>query len=236
MTDVRRTPYSDVPHFPRSTALSHAGEWLSGSWEEVPVAVMSGRFHLYEGYSLEEITRPVRVMAALGVKTLIVTNAAGGLAPGLQVGDLLVLEDHINFTTRFPIAAAGDPPLLPCRASLVYAPHLREQVLAAAEREGLPVRSGVYIGVTGPNYETRAEYRFFRRIGDVVGMSTVPEALVAARCGMQVLGLSTVTNVCDPDHLGTTSGEEVAAAARSAERRIRTLLSATLREIAEARD
>lgn len=232
MTEVSRTPYGEIPYFPRSTALSHAGEWLSGRWENLPVAVMSGRFHLYEGYSLEEITRPVRVMAALGVETLIVTNAAGGLASGLAVGDLLLLEDHINFTTQFPVAAAGQAPLLPCRASAAYDPELRQLVLAAAEREGLAVRSGTYIGVTGPNYETRAEYRFFRQIADVVGMSTVPEALVASRCGLRVLGLSTVTNVCDPDHLGTTSGEEVAAAARSAERRIRTLLNATLRDIA----
>ncbi len=235
LTGVERVPYRSIPQFPRSTALSHAGEWLFGEWATgdgpaTPVAVMSGRFHLYEGYCFEEVTRPIQVMAALGVKTLIITNAAGGLASGLRVGDLVVIRDHINFTSRFPCGAPGDsdseaePCPLARRGGEIYDAALQEQLLRIAEEAGIRARSGVYIGVTGPNYETRAEYRFFRQIGDLVGMSTVPEALAAVRCGMRVAALSTVTNVCDPDDLATTSGDEVAAAARGAEDRIRTLL------------
>lgn len=233
LSRVQRVPYSEIPQFPRSTALSHAGEWLFGDWgasngPATPVAVMSGRFHLYEGYSFEQVTRPIRVMAALGVRTLIITNAAGGLASGLRVGDLVVIEGHVNFTSQFPCEAPGEPEFerLPIarRGGAIYDAALQQGMLKVAEQEGVRVRSGVYIGVTGPNYETRAEYRFFRQIGDVVGMSTVPEAMAAVRCGMRVAALSTVTNVCDPDDLATTSGDEVAAAARGAEDQVRKLL------------
>ena len=223
-----RIPYADIPHFCQSTAVGHAGEWLCGRWRGTPVAVMSGRFHLYEGYSFEQIGRAIRVMHGLGVDTLVVTNAAGGLSPDLRVGDLVVIEDHVNFAfcnpRRDPVVSGGGP----CRSGTFYDRGLHRSALAAAEGAGIRARSGVYIGVTGPNYETRAEYRFFRGLGDVVGMSTVPEATTAANLGMRVLGISTVTNVCDPDHLETTSGEEVAAAARNAADRVGAVIDGVL--------
>jgi purine-nucleoside phosphorylase len=227
-----RIPYREIPSFPVSTALGHAGEWISGEWNGIDLAIMSGRFHLYEGYPFDLIIRPIEVMRELGVETLIVTNAAGGLRPGLRVGDLIVLNDHVNFGFVTP-----QTPVLPLggdrgHSRRLYDEGLIDSACRAADVRGIRLFPGTYVGVTGPNYETRAEYRFFRQIGDVVGMSTVPEASAAAALGMRVLGLSTVTNVCDPDDLGVTSGAEVAAAARASEGHLRTILQAVLAELA----
>lgn len=216
--------YADIPGFPRSTAIGHAGRLIFGSCGDVPVAVLQGRTHLYEGYGVAEVTFPVRVLHALGVRRLVLTNAAGGLNPQLSVGDLVVIADHIDFTAaRFEFTAHGSPP--PQRSPHLYEPELVDHVLKVCRGEGIAAHRGTYVAVTGPNYETRAEYRMFRALGgDVVGMSTVPEALAAADLGLEVLAVSTVTNVCNPDRLAATDGQSVVDAAARAEWRLRVVL------------
>jgi len=177
-----KIPYEDVPHFPRSTAISHAGRLVLGRLCGLPVVAMEGRFHAYEGYSFQQLTFPVRVMKALGAELLVVSNAAGGLNPHYATGDVMVIDDHINLMGGNPLIGVNDDVLGPrfpdmCRP---YDPRLIERALEIARRENFAAHRGVYVAVTGPNLETRAEYRFLRLIGaDVVGMSTIPEALVA---------------------------------------------------------
>lgn len=192
-------PYSRIPGFPCTTVPGHQGELVLGSLEGVGVAVMMGRPHLYEGYSLDQIAFPVRLLGALGVDALVVTNAAGGLNPALDTGTLMVLEDHINLP-----GMAGHNPLIAVAGGQdrfvpmtdAYDEPLRRLVLEAAREKGIRIASGVYVQVTGPNFETNAEARFLRQIGaDAVGMSTVPEVLVARWLGMKVLGISCITNV-----------------------------------------
>jgi purine-nucleoside phosphorylase len=216
-------PYDDLPHFPRSTAIGHRGRLILGELAGVPVAAMQGRFHLYEGYSSQQVTLPVRVFNALGVGALFVTNAAGGLSPYHACGDLVVLDDHIDLMAGNPLIGVNDDGLGPRfpDMSRPYDPEFIEVAERIARREDFVLHRGVYVGMTGPTYETRAEYRFVRRIGgDVVGMSTVPEVIVAAHAGLRVLGLSTVTNVGLPDALGETSGEDVVQAAAIAGKRL----------------
>jgi purine-nucleoside phosphorylase len=193
--------------------------------------MMQGRCHLYEGYPLDDVTLPVRVLAALGVKTLVVTNAAGGLNPDFVIGDVMLIDDHVNL-----MWLAGTFPLDPAScgriarpAARLYDRDLAAAAICAARHHDFPLPRGVYIAVTGPSYETRAEYRAFRRIGgDCVGMSTVPEVLTAAACGLRVLGLSTVTNVACPDAPKVVSAEEVVEVARIARPRVRTILQAVI--------
>ncbi len=193
---------ADVPYFPSSTVPGHQGLLACGTLAGRPVLALHGRTHLYEGYSAQTITLPIRVMKELGCELVILSNASGGLRPHYATGDIVVIDDHINLMWTSPLigrleAASGIATL---DMSRPYDPVLSERALAIARREGFTAHRGVYVGVTGPNYETRAEYRMLRRMGaDVVGMSTVPEAIVAAQCGLRVLGLSTVTNVCRPD-------------------------------------
>ncbi len=222
--------YGRIPHFPRVTALGHRGRLICGQLAGVPVVAMEGRCHRYEGHSLFEVTRPVRVLHRLGIELLVLTNASGGLRPGLQSGDVLVMEDHINLMGSHPLraplsaASARQPALVP-----TYDPQLVESACRVARGLGFTAHTGVYAAMTGPCYETRAEYRFLRRIGaDVVGMSTVPEAILASRLGVSVLGLSAVTNVCRPDDLATTSGEAVLQAARSTENRMRGIVAGVI--------
>ncbi len=186
--------YSELPGFPQSSALSHRGILVCGRLSGATVAVMSGRCHLYEGYSAEQLAFPVRVLRKLGARLLIVSNAAGGVNPQFEAGDIMLMSDHINLMWQSPTRAART-------ASLDdYDPALRQHALEAARLGRFPLHQGVYVGVTGPNYETRSEYRLFRQIGgDAVGMSTVPEVLAAVNCGMRVLGLSLITNVARPD-------------------------------------
>lgn len=193
--------YADIPHFPLSTVPGHSGRLVIGQLAGAPVCVMQGRFHYYEGYSLQQTTLPVRVMQRMGVRTLILTNAAGGLNPAFAVGDLMLVEDHINF-----MGMAGNNPLrgpnldafgprFPA-ANRTYSKHLRDLALEVAARRGLTLQRGVYIMLAGPNFETPAEIRMLRILGgDAVGMSTVPEALVAHHAGMDVLAISTITNL-----------------------------------------
>jgi len=197
-------PYSDIPHFPVSTAPSHAGRLVCGKLAGVPIIAMEGRFHYYEGYSLQQVTFPVRVMKALGADTLLVTNAAGGMNPQLDLGDVMVIEDHINLIPDNPLRGVNDDTLGPRWPDLCepYSRALIAHARQAALELGIQLPKGVFVAVAGPNLETRAEYRMLKAMGaDVVGMSTVPEVLVAIHGGMRVLGFSVVTDLCLPDHL-----------------------------------
>ncbi|KIL37072.1 purine nucleoside phosphorylase [Gordoniibacillus kamchatkensis] len=190
--------YGDIPHFPVSTVEGHAGELVLGSVKGKPVVMMKGRFHGYEGYGPETVSFPVRVMKELGVTTLIVTNAAGGINEHFQVGDLMVISDHINFTGRNPLIGPNDNALgvrFP-DMSEAYSKRLRRIAHQVAERQGLKLQEGVYLGLLGPTYETPAEIRMMRILGgDAVGMSTVPEVIVARHAGIEVLGFSCISNM-----------------------------------------
>ncbi|MDR0870614.1 MAG: purine-nucleoside phosphorylase [Planctomycetaceae bacterium] len=221
-------PYSDIPHFPRSTVETHAGNFVIGKLNGVPVAAMEGRFHAYEGYDLKSITFPIRVIKALGADTLFVSNACGGMNPQYQQGDIMVIEDHINLMGVNPLTGINDDRLGPRFPDMCepYDHKLIEQALEVARKENFICHKGVYVAVLGPNLETRAEYRFLRGIGaDVVGMSTVPEVLVAVHCGMKVLGLSIVTDMALPDALKPGNVEEIIAAANAAEPKLTKIVS-----------
>ncbi len=229
--------YETLPHFPRSTVEGHAGELLAGTLAGCQVLIMRGRFHRYEGWSMAEVTYPVRVMRALGCELLVVSNASGGLNPRLGVGDVMVIEDHINMMFDNPLFGINDDELGP-RFPDMSAPYdraLRDAALAAARRLDCVAHSGVYAGFTGPSFETRAEYRMLRRLGaDAVGMSTVPEVIVACHAGMRVLGLSVITNLCRPDCLDETGHQEVLAAAEGTSRRMTGIVEAVLPAAAAA--
>lgn len=224
--------YADIPHFPLSTVAGHAGRLVIGQLAGTPVCVMQGRFHYYEGYSLQQTTLPIRVMQRMGVRTLILTNAAGGLNPSFAVGDLMVIEDHINF-----VGMAGNNPLrgpnleqfgprFPA-VNRTYSARLRALAAEVGPVRGPALQHGVYIMLAGPNFETPAEVRMLRALGgDAVGMSTVPEALVAHHAGMEVLAISTITNLTIDtlDATGEPSHEEVQAAGKVIVPRLSDLL------------
>ena len=225
--------YGDVPHFLKSTAVGHRGRLLCGRLCGVPVVAMQGRFHCYEGYSAERATFPVRVMNALGIELLIVSNAAGGLNPNFACGDIMVIDDHINLLNRNPLIGVNDDQLGPRFPDMAapYDRRLGDRTLAIARRHDFACHRGVYVAMLGPTYETRAEIRMTRYLGgDAVGMSTVPEAIVAVHAGLRVLGLSTITNVCSPDKPHTTSGEEVVATAETARDKLLAIVSGILDE------
>lgn len=218
--------YEDIPHFPCSTALSHRGQLVCGRLADVPVLVMDGRCHLYEGYSLAEITRPVCAMFALGIDLLIVSNASGGLNPKYASGDVMVIRDHIDLMFAGPMCSSpcSSPLDRPTSARTFYDEVLIQRALVVARHNNFAAHAGVYAAMSGPNYETRAEYRYLRRIGaDAVGMSTVPEAVAARQCGMNVLALSTITNVAQPDIAEQVDPEEVIDAAERAEPNVRKI-------------
>jgi len=219
--------YQKIPHFPRTTALSHAGKLIFGEIGRKRVMAMEGRFHYYEGYSLEEVTYPVRVMRQLGCKTLVVSNAAGGLNPNFSLGDLMIITDHINLMGVNPLIGPNEDWLgdrfpdmsEPYEARLI---HLAESVSLAAQ---MKIQRGVYVGVTGPNLETKAEYRFLRMIGaDAVGMSTIPEVIVARHCGLSVLGVSCITDLCHPDALEVADIERIIRVAKESEPKLTRLI------------
>jgi len=224
-------PYEDIPGFPASTVESHAGRLLCGTLGARTVIAMQGRFHRYEGYSLQQVTFPVRVLRALGADTLFVSNACGGLNPLWSAGDLMLITDHLNLLGDSPLIGPNDDRLGP-RFPDMSAPY--DSALGALARrvaadEGIGLREGVYVAVVGPNLETRAEYRFLRAIGaDVVGMSTVPETIVAVHSGMRVLGLSIITDMCDPDALEPATVERIIAVANRAEPALTTLVRRVL--------
>ncbi len=224
--------YETIPHFPRSTAISHRGRLVCGSLDGVPIVAMEGRFHMYEGYSLKQITLPVRVMKALGAELLVVSNACGGMNPYFRCGDIMVIDDHINLMGDNPLIGINDDRLGPRfpDMSQPYDQRLIEKVLAIARRMDIVCHRGVFVAVAGPNLETRAEYRFLRGIGaDAVGMSTVPEVIVAVHASMRVVGLSIVTDMCLPDALEPADVSKIIATANAAEPKLRTLIRELLR-------
>jgi len=223
--------YGEIPGFPLSTVESHSGRLLLGTLGGRRVVAMQGRFHRYEGYSLQEVTFPVRVLKALGARTLIVSNACGGMHPLWAPGDLMLLADHINLLGDNPLIGPNDATLGPRfpDMSAVYDAGLRELAHAVALGRGLTLREGVYVAVQGPNLETRAEYRMLRAMGaDVVGMSTVPEAIVARHGGMRVLGISIITDQCLPDSLEEASLDRILAVAAKAEPHLTALVQGVL--------
>lgn len=191
-------PYGQIPHFARSTAPGHKGQLVFGTLNGVTVLCMQGRLHFYEGHPMDAIIFPIRVMKLLGVQTLIVTNAAGGVNKGYQVGDLMLIQDHINFLGTNPLIGPNMQEFGPrfCDMSYTYTPRLREIAKKTAARLNIPLQEGVYLACTGPSFETPAEIRAFRTLGaDAVGMSTVPEVIAASHCGMEVLAFSLITNM-----------------------------------------
>jgi purine-nucleoside phosphorylase len=228
---VARIDYGDIPHFPLSTVESHAGRLLCGTLAGKTVVAMQGRFHRYEGYSLQQVTFPVRVLQALGAKTLIVSNACGGMHPLWAPGDLMVIADHINFLGDNPLIGPNDDRLGPRfpDMSAPYDPALRAIAREVAVAAGVTLREGVYVAVPGPNLETRAEYRMLRAMGaDVVGMSTVPEVIVAVHGGLRVLGLSIITDQCLPDALKPAHLHEILAVAHGAEPHLSAVVKGVL--------
>jgi purine-nucleoside phosphorylase len=215
--------YDSIPNFPSSTATSHRGRLVCGTLRGIPVMVMEGRFHMYEGYSLKKITLPVRVMKKMGADLLVVSNACGGMNPYFRGGDLMVIEDHINLMGDNPLIGINDDRLGPRFPDMCepYSQELVDQALAIAREEDFVCHKGVFVAVAGPNLETRAEYRFLRAMGaDVVGMSTVPEVIVAVHCGLRVVGFSIVTDMCLPDALQPANVDQIVATANEAEPRL----------------
>jgi purine-nucleoside phosphorylase len=226
--------YQDIPGFPLSTAESHAGRLLCGRLAGRTVIAMQGRFHRYEGYSLQQVTFPVRVLRALGVETLVVSNACGGLHPLWNAGDLMLMADHINLLGDNPLVGPNDERLGPRfpDMSAPYDQELRTLARTVAIDRRLTLREGVYVAVPGPNLETRAEYRMLRALGaDVVGMSTVPEVIVAVHAGMRVLGLSIITDLCLPDALEPATVEQIIAVANRAEPKLSELVRGVLERV-----
>ncbi len=220
ITTEASVPYETIPGFPLSTVESHAGRLLLGRLAGKRVVAMQGRFHRYEGYGLDAVTFPVRVMHALGARVLIVSNACGGMNPLWKPGELVLLSDHINLLGDNPLIGLNDERLGPRfpDMSAPYDPELRAIARAVALELGITLREGVYVAVPGPNLETRAEYRMLRNIGaDVVGMSTVPEVIVAAHAGMRAVGISIITDQCLPDALEAADLARIIDTARRAE-------------------
>lgn len=209
-------PYREVPGFPLSTAPGHAGQFVAGRLSGRAVICMQGRFHYYEGHEMADIALPVRVLKALGCRALVLTNAAGGVNYDFSVGDFMLITDHINFMGANPLRGKNDDDVGPrfCDMSRVYDPGLQDLARKVAEGQGLALREGVYLGYMGPSYETPAEIRAFRTLGaDAVGMSTVPEAIAAAHCGLPVVALSLITNMAAGMTGQRLSGDEVIAIA-----------------------
>ena len=232
---VRETiDYTDIPGFPLSTVESHAGRLLCGTLGGKNVIAMQGRFHRYEGYTLQQVTFPVRVLQALGARTLVISNACGGMNPLWAAGDLMLISDHINMIGDNPLVGENDDRLGPRfpDMSAPYDPALRVLARAVAIEQRLTLREGVYVAVAGPNLETRAEYRMLRALGaDVVGMSTVPEVIVAVHGGMRVLGVSIITDQCLPDALEPASLERILAVAGDAEPKLTSLVRGVLERL-----
>lgn len=227
-------PYEELPHFARSTVETHAGKLILGVLEGKNVVAMQGRFHYYEGYSAKEITFPIRVMKALGAETLVVSNACGGMNPQFKPGDVMLIEDHINMLGCNPLIGVNDDRLGP-RFPDMCEPYSKELIAKARQvalDAGIMTQKGVYVAVAGPNLETRAEYRFFRAIGaDVVGMSTVPEVVVAVHAGMKVLGFSIITDMGLADALEPVNIERILQNAAEAEPKMNAIICGVLKTL-----
>ncbi|MFN5769655.1 MAG: purine-nucleoside phosphorylase [Pirellulaceae bacterium] len=223
--------YGDIPNFLKSTATSHRGRLVCGTCNGLPVVAMEGRFHLYEGYPLKEITLPIRVMKAMGARLLILSNACGGMNPNYRCGDIMLIDDHINLLGDNPLIGINDDRLGPRfpDMSAPYDAQLIDAALAVARREDIIAHRGVFVAVPGPNLETRAEYRFLRMIGaDVVGMSTVPETIVAVHEAMRVVGFSVITDMCLPDALEAADVAKIIATANATEPKLTKLVIGVL--------
>ncbi len=237
MTQETVIDYKEIPHFPLSTVESHHGKLIFGSLGGKQVVAMQGRFHYYEGYTMQQITFPVRVMKFLGVRTLLISNAAGGMNPEFRRGDVMLIADHINLLGDNPLIGPNDDTLGP-RFPDMSEPYSQE-LIALAERiaaaKNIQVQKGVFVAVPGPNLETRAEYRFLRSIGaDAVGMSTVPECIVAVHMSMDVLGFSIITDECFPDTLKQAKLEEIVATAMAAEPKLTAIMKEVVRQLTDA--
>ena len=230
----QKIDYSAIPNFPVSTVDGHAGKLIEGTLSGKPVLVMQGRFHYYEGYSMQQITFPVRVMNELGIKTLLVSNAGGGMNPQFRRGDIMVIDDHINFLGNNPLIGPNLDEYGP-RFPDMSEPYSKRLINLAEEialNHKIVLRRGVYLAVTGPNLETRAEYRFLRATGaDVVGMSTIPEDIVAVHMGMEVLAFSVITDECFPDALQPVNIDEILATASEAEPKLTLLMREVISKI-----
>jgi len=226
--------YSNIPHFPVSTVESHAGRLLFGSLSGKNVVAMQGRFHYYEGYSMQQIAFPIRVLKALSTNTLIVSNACGGMNPNYQRGDIMLINDHINMLGDNPLIGPNDDELGPRFPDMSepYTKRLRDIAENVALDKGIKMHQGVYIALSGPMMETKSEYRFLRKIGgDVVGMSTIPEVITAVHMGMEVLGISVITDECFPDALEPVNIEQVVEAAGMAEPKMTRVIMGVLERL-----
>ena len=240
ITDATTIPYTDIPHFPASTVIGHAGQLVVGTVAGTPVAVMQGRVHAYEGYSLADVTFPTRVLALLGCRALVITNAAGGIDPTYAQGSLVLITDHINLTGSNAALGPNEPRFAtrPGTAerffdmSAAYSPSLRALAVAEAARQNLPLPEGIYLAVLGPSFETPAEIRAFRTLGaTLVGMSTVHEVIIARHMGLDVLGLSLVTNPAAGVSAALIDHNDVLITGQRAATRLTALLTALLPQI-----
>ncbi|SHK81202.1 purine-nucleoside phosphorylase [Chitinophaga jiangningensis] len=226
--DPIEIPYKDIPHFPVSTVEGHSGKLILGFMNDKPIVAMAGRFHYYEGFSMKQVTFPVRVMNALGIKALFISNAAGGMNPDFSVGDLMIIRDHINLQPEHPLRGPNDNSLGP-RFPDMSEPYNKDLIYRAVEiaaMNQIDLHSGVYVGVQGPTFETRAEYKYMHIIGgDAVGMSTVPEVIVAAHCGLKVFAMSVITDIGIREEENTITHEEVLEAAHAAEPKLTLIFS-----------
>ncbi len=227
-------PYTKIPNFPSLAVEGHRGAFVCGELGGKKIACLQGRAHYYEGYSFEEIALPIRVLGALGIKTIIVSNAAGGLNPKFKIGDLMVITDHINLMGANPLRGPNDPALGPRFPSMIdcYDPSLIALAAQAAQKNKIGLRTGVYAAFSGPSLETRAEYRFLGKIGaDAVGMSTVPEVIIARHLGLRVLGFSVITNLGLADKREFEPVKNVLAVAKTAEPKLSLLVSKVLERL-----
>ena len=226
ITDKYEIGYETIPNFPVSTVEGHSGKLIFGKLGNKDIMAMQGRFHFYEGYSMKEVTFPIRVMRELGIKTLFVSNAAGGMNPAFEIGDLMIITDHINFFPEHPLRGKNIPygPRFP-DMSEAYSQALIRKADEIANEKGIKVQHGIYIGTQGPTYETPAEYKMFRILGaDAVGMSTVPEVIVANHCGIQVFGISVITDLGVEGKIVEVTHEDVQKAADAAQPLMTTIM------------
>jgi len=229
-------PYEKIPNFPLSTVESHQGQLVCGELEGRQVVAMQGRFHRYEGYTMKEVTFPVRVMKELGVKYLLISNAAGGMNPKFKAPCLVLIEDHISlFMGDNPLLGPNDNELGPRWPDMIepYSKELMSIAKIAAKDLGIELQSGVYVGVTGPSLETRAEYKLLNKFADMVGMSTVPEVIVAVHCGLKVLGISVITDLCIPETLEPADISKIINNANIAEPKLTALMKEVIKRIKE---
>jgi purine-nucleoside phosphorylase len=234
ITDKKEIPYEMIPHFPLSTVEGHKGKLITGQLGGKPVLAMQGRFHYYEGYDMKQVTYPVRVMQLLGFQYIFVSNAAGGMNRSFQVGDVMLIEDHINLFPDHPLRGKNDPELgvrFP-DMSEAYDKNLRKLASAIAKENHIKLQKGIYVGTQGPTFETPAEYHFFRMIGgDAVGMSTVPEVIVANHAGIKVLALSVITDLAIAGEIEKVSHAEVLEAAKMAQPKMTLIMEEIIKRV-----